>query len=678
MSDVSPILSLPLIQPAQAQKHVTHNEALRLLDLLVQGVALTLGTDTPPASPAEGDRHIVGPAPTGDWAGQAGKLAFRETGIWQFLTPKAGWSFHVLAEDKTYTLIDGTWTAPAAGGGGGSEFTAIGVGTPVDPGNPLSVAADTSLLNHDGAGHRLKINKAAAADTASLLFQTGFSGRAEMGTSGSDNFGINVSADGTSFQPALTAAAATGHVSLPQGVLASGFTLRDPADPTKAAVFDLSPLATATTATLAMPATSGTLAILSGAQTFTGAGTFSGGFTVSSAAGTLGTDPGTASYGVGTGATATGNTKTVDLGTGGGAGSTTVVNLGPATAGAGGTLVVNTPTVTFAASVTAVGMAQANLSAARAGVGGATADATNRLSVNSPAVLFNHAGAGIEATVNKTATGNDAAIAFKTGFSTRALVGLLASDDLTLQVSADGSVFADALVADRTTGRVRLPGGLALDPQASDPGSPVNGWLWLNSTAGQLRARIGGFTRVLNALDIPWLSPASGDYALTTAGPGGAATTTLAGAADRMDIFPFSPRGDITMDRLAINCTTAVAAAQAKIVVYTADANGRPDALILETATLDVSSTGSKLATVSLTLYRGTQYWIGVRHSATATLSAWAATATPDINGSTLTTTTRKVLRRTLAFATAAPATWGYAASESNSGPGTAIWLRAA
>ena len=36
MSQTSPVLSLPYIQPAQAQKHVTHNEALRILDAITQ------------------------------------------------------------------------------------------------------------------------------------------------------------------------------------------------------------------------------------------------------------------------------------------------------------------------------------------------------------------------------------------------------------------------------------------------------------------------------------------------------------------------------------------------------------------------------------------------------------------------------------------------------------------
>ncbi len=65
-------------------------------------------------------------------------------------------------------------------------------------------------------------------------------------------------------------------------------------------------------------------------------------------------------------------------------GTTTVINIGSATAGAGGMTVVNAPTVTFANSVTQVGMPQANLTARLLGLGGATADSTNRLSMNTP------------------------------------------------------------------------------------------------------------------------------------------------------------------------------------------------------------------------------------------------------------------------------------------------------
>jgi hypothetical protein len=320
----------------------------------------------------------------------------------------------------------------------------------------------------------------------------------------------------------------------------------------------------------------------------------------------------------------------------------------------------------------------ANAVVNRLGLGGAAPDATNRLSVNSPAALFNNAGTSFQMVLNKAAAANDALLVFQTGFSTRAIFGTGGSDDFTLKVSPNGSTFFDAVIADRNSGRVRFPVGVALDPLAADPGTPADGWLWFNSASGQMRARLGGITRSLADEDIPWLSPVAGDFLLTTTGAGGAAPGTLAGVANQFDLFPFSPRADVTLDRLAINCTGAVASALAKIAVYRSDANGRPDQRLTETGDLDCSTIGAKLATVSLTLRRGTVYWIGVRHNSTATLSAWAATATPDINGGAIATTARKVLRRTLAYASAAPTSWAFVSSEINAGPATAVWLRAA
>ena len=207
--------------------------------------------------------------------------------------------------------------------------------------------------------------------------------------------------------------------------------------------------------------------------------------------------------------------------------------------GAGGTTVANTPTVTFGNAVTAVGMPQANLTAQFLGLGGATADATNRLSANTPKLLLNTAGASINVTVNKNAAANDASFSIKSGFSVRALFGRLGSDDFTLKVSPNGSSSFDALVADRNTGRVRLQMGVALTGLAADPGSLADDWLWHNSTTGQLRARLGCVTPILADQDVPWITPTAGDYALTNTGAGSAAAG-LAGAADRMDLSPSS------------------------------------------------------------------------------------------------------------------------------------------
>ncbi|MFU8883800.1 MAG: pyocin knob domain-containing protein, partial [Rhodobacterales bacterium] len=82
--------------------------------------------------------------------------------------------------------------------------------------------SDATLLSHNGADHQLKINKAEATDTASLLFQSGWSGRAEMGLAGGDDFSVKVSADGVAWFDAVTANRASGLVSLPNGLNVGG------------------------------------------------------------------------------------------------------------------------------------------------------------------------------------------------------------------------------------------------------------------------------------------------------------------------------------------------------------------------------------------------------------------------------------------------------------------------
>ena len=210
MTDVSTRLSLPYLQPAQAQKHVTHNEALRLLDILVQLTVLDRDQTVPPAAPADGDCHIVAAGASGAWAGQDGAIAISETGLWQFIAPKPGWRAHVLSETATVTFEAGLWV-----GAGTIEATRLGIGTAPDATNRLAVASPATLLTHAGGGHQVKINKAAAGDTASLLFQSGYSGRAELGLAGSDGFGVKVSADGANWLPALTVDPATARVTLP-------------------------------------------------------------------------------------------------------------------------------------------------------------------------------------------------------------------------------------------------------------------------------------------------------------------------------------------------------------------------------------------------------------------------------------------------------------------------------
>lgn len=84
-------LGLPLVAPAQAQKHVTVNEGLTRLDALVQLSLASVGTTIPPSAPDEGETHAIGPSASGAWSGQDGQLAVFANGGWVFLTPRAGW-----------------------------------------------------------------------------------------------------------------------------------------------------------------------------------------------------------------------------------------------------------------------------------------------------------------------------------------------------------------------------------------------------------------------------------------------------------------------------------------------------------------------------------------------------------------------------------------------------------
>lgn len=112
------------------------------------------------------------------------------------------------------------------------------------------------------------------------------------------------------------------------------------------------------------------------------------------------------------------------------------------------------------------------------GLGGATPDTNNRLSINSPAALFNHAGGNIAVTLNKNAVGNDAGFIFQNNFSTRALFGLLADDNFTVKVSPNGSSFVTALTLNATTGAATMSEGystLATDAAFTiNPFDPAN------------------------------------------------------------------------------------------------------------------------------------------------------------------------------------------------------------
>lgn len=212
-------LNLPVIEAAQAQKHVTHNEALALLDTLVMLAVIDRHLTSPPASPAEGDRYLVKAPGAGGFFGKDNQVAHYLDGSWSFHAPAIGWTCYV-EDEATLVAWDGSaWLAVVGDGGGGGgggdpitelqELIRLGLGTTADATNPFAARLNNALWSakpvaDGGDGHlRFKLSKESANKTLSFLFQDDFSGRAEIGLTGDDDFHFKVSADGSAWTDAL-------------------------------------------------------------------------------------------------------------------------------------------------------------------------------------------------------------------------------------------------------------------------------------------------------------------------------------------------------------------------------------------------------------------------------------------------------------------------------------------
>jgi hypothetical protein len=334
-------LALPLMEAAQAQKHVTHNEAL---DGLVQLSVKSRVLATPPATPADGDRYLLPASATGIWVGHAGQLAISLAGAWRYTTATEGWTIWVDDEDVQLVFNGAAWVANTSGGAGtpggtsgqiqfnnagalggvtmsgdvtlntstgaavisngavsnvktalmpantikgnssaasasSSDLSAgqvnamlptftssgasaakglvpappstagstrflredaswselqnlpsLGVNTTADATNKLSVNSSALLFNHAGNGVQVKLNKNLPTDTASFLFQTGFSGCAEIGTTGDNDFHFKVSGNGSTFSESIIITGNSGLVTMKNG-LAFDPVASDPSAP---------------------------------------------------------------------------------------------------------------------------------------------------------------------------------------------------------------------------------------------------------------------------------------------------------------------------------------------------------------------------------------------------------------------------------------------------------------
>lgn len=225
-------LALPLIAAAQAMKHVTHNEALVLLDALVHLCVAGTAADAP-EDPAEGLRLLVDPTPEGLFSAEANAVALYESSAWRFVAPKAGFVLYDLAA-ATLRVYDGTvWRGIDTFVPDPTELPMLGIGTAPDALNRLAAKANAALFTARESGEggtgdlRFVLNKEGAGATLSQLYQSAYSGRAETGLMADDDFRIRVSADGGTWHDALHVSAASGVARFPSGVAGLGAGFRN-------------------------------------------------------------------------------------------------------------------------------------------------------------------------------------------------------------------------------------------------------------------------------------------------------------------------------------------------------------------------------------------------------------------------------------------------------------------
>lgn len=113
MTGTSDRFCLPLLQAGQAQKELTHNEALALIDMLLHARAESATLTAPPPGAVVGQCWIVASGGTAEWSAHDGEIACLTTGGWRFAAPRAGTRVST-ADDGLTRVHDGSvWTLDA-------------------------------------------------------------------------------------------------------------------------------------------------------------------------------------------------------------------------------------------------------------------------------------------------------------------------------------------------------------------------------------------------------------------------------------------------------------------------------------------------------------------------------------------------------------------------------------
>jgi Protein of unknown function (DUF2793) len=175
----TPRLSLPVIEAAQAQKHVTHNEALTLLDALTQLTVESRTLAAPPTAPSEGACYIPSTGAGDAWSGWDGQVAVYDGG-WFRIVPVSGLKAWVRDERLTVTFEDGIWRD-------GIALTAHG--------GRVTLRAKEEELTLSGAF----VETADASFIPDRAIVLGVAARTTLAIAGATSYGVGVSGEPAKF-----------------------------------------------------------------------------------------------------------------------------------------------------------------------------------------------------------------------------------------------------------------------------------------------------------------------------------------------------------------------------------------------------------------------------------------------------------------------------------------------
>lgn len=206
MSETTAHLALPFIMAAQAQKHVTHNEALRLLDGIVQLSVLDRDLIDPPASPAEGDRYIPASGATGAWVGWDGSIAYWIDGAWMRIMPAPGWLAWAVDESQALVWTGTAWIPMANAMGFIAQSSSVAVARGPNNATTGIAVAEETLSGLSGANRNSTIT---IPDRAIVL---GVSCRVVTAITGAASFDCGIAGEVSKFGGSLGAGAGSTNV----------------------------------------------------------------------------------------------------------------------------------------------------------------------------------------------------------------------------------------------------------------------------------------------------------------------------------------------------------------------------------------------------------------------------------------------------------------------------------